>query len=67
MAKMKTRRAAAKRFTVTGSGKIRARHGGKSHLLAHKSRKRKRRLAKIRVLHPAMAEHAARALPYASK
>ena len=30
---MKTRRAAAKRFSKTGTGKIRARKGGKSHLL----------------------------------
>ncbi|MBR57218.1 MAG: 50S ribosomal protein L35 [Myxococcales bacterium] len=64
MPKMKTRRAAAKRYTVTGSGKIRGRHGGASHLLGHKTRKHKRRLKKNEVLNPAMASHAARALPY---
>ncbi len=44
MPKMKTRRAAAKRFRVTGTGKIMRRKAYKSHLLAKKARKRKRKL-----------------------
>jgi|UniRef100_A0A7C5PM56 large subunit ribosomal protein L35 len=50
MPKMKTCRAAAKRFRVTGSGKIIRRQQNRSHLLFHKSPKRKRRLSKTLVL-----------------
>jgi large subunit ribosomal protein L35 len=45
MPKMKTRRAAAKRYEVTGSGKIRRRRAGKNHLLQHKTARRKRSLS----------------------
>jgi len=44
MPKMKTNRAAAKRFRFTGSGKIRRSKASGSHLLTHKNRKRTRRL-----------------------
>lgn len=50
MPKMKTCRAAAKRFRVTGSGKIIRRQQNRSHLLFHKSPKRKRSLSNILVL-----------------
>jgi large subunit ribosomal protein L35 len=46
MPKMKTHRGAAKRFRTTGSGKIKRRKAYKSHILAKKTRKRKRRLRK---------------------
>ena len=46
MPKIKTRRAAAKRFSVTGSGAIRRNQAFKSHILEKKSRKRKRNLRK---------------------
>ena len=42
--KVKTNRSAAKRFKLTGSGKIKRARGGGSHLNAKKARKRKRRL-----------------------
>jgi large subunit ribosomal protein L35 len=42
--KVKTNRSAAKRFKLTGSGKVKRARGGGSHLNAKKSRKRKRRL-----------------------
>lgn len=45
MPKMKTRKAAAKRYEVTGSGKIRRRRAGKSHLLEHKSSRRLRSIS----------------------
>ena len=48
--KNKTRRAAAKRFKVTGSGKVVRRKAYKSHLTAKKSPARKRRLRKGAVL-----------------
>ena len=44
--KLKTKRAAAKRFKVTGSGKIMRRKAYKGHLTAKKSPNRKRRLRK---------------------
>ena len=44
MPKMKTHRGAAKRFKVTGSGKIRRRQVGMNHILEKKPSKRTRRL-----------------------
>ena len=44
MPKMKTSRAAAKRFKVTGSGKLVRNKAYKSHILTKKSQKRKRNL-----------------------
>lgn len=44
MAKMKTNRAAAKRFKLTGTGRVRRPKGGAQHNMNGKSRKRRRRL-----------------------
>lgn len=44
--KAKTRKAVAKRFKVTGSGKVLRRKQGKRHILQKKSSKRKRSLGK---------------------
>jgi len=44
MPKMKTNRSAAKRFKLTGSGKIARRRQGLRHILTKKNAKRKRRL-----------------------
>jgi large subunit ribosomal protein L35 len=44
--KAKTRKSVAKRFKVTGTGKILRRKQGKRHILTKKSRKRKRSLGK---------------------
>ena len=44
MPKMKTKSGAKKRFTLTGSGKIKRKHAYKSHILTKKSKKRKRNL-----------------------
>jgi large subunit ribosomal protein L35 len=41
--KQKTKKAAAKRFKVTGSGKVMRRHAMKSHNLEKKSAKRRRK------------------------
>lgn len=46
MPKMKSNRAAAKRFKKTGSGRIKRSKAYGSHLLGHKSPKRKRNLRK---------------------
>ncbi|MGB0327303.1 MAG: 50S ribosomal protein L35 [Akkermansiaceae bacterium] len=44
--KSKTRSSVAKRFKVTGTGKILRRKQGKRHILQKKNRKRKRNLGK---------------------
>ncbi len=44
MAKLKTHRGAAKRFKVTGTGKVKRSKGYKGHLLTSKSPKRGRNL-----------------------
>jgi large subunit ribosomal protein L35 len=46
MPKMKTHKGAAKRFKVTGTGKITRRKAFKNHILEKKSPKRKRNLSK---------------------
>jgi large subunit ribosomal protein L35 len=44
---MKSKSGAKKRFTVTGSGKIRRKHAYKSHILTKKTKKRKRALGQF--------------------
>ena len=44
MPKMKTKSGAKKRFTLTGTGKIKRKHAYKSHILTKKATKRKRNL-----------------------
>lgn len=46
IARRKTKKAVAKRFKVTGTGKVLRGHSSKRHLLASKSSKRKRQLGK---------------------
>ena len=46
MPKIKTNRSAAKRFSLTGSGKVRRRKQNLRHILTKKSAKRKRNLRK---------------------
>ena len=46
MPKQKTDRGAAKRFKVTGTGRLRRRQAMRSHLLEKKSSKRARRLGR---------------------
>ena len=65
MQKMKTRRAAAKRFTVTGSGKIKRNKAYNSHILEKKSPKRKSNLRKATMMLAADKKRAIKCLPYA--
>jgi large subunit ribosomal protein L35 len=44
---MKTNSGAKKRFTLTGTGKIKRKHAFKSHILTKKSTKRKRNLTHV--------------------
>ncbi len=45
MPKMKTKSGVKKRFTLTGTGKVKRHHAYHSHILTKKSKKRKRNLA----------------------
>ena len=51
MPKMKTKSSAKKRFTLTGSGKIKRKHAFKSHILTKKSKKRKLKLTHSGLVH----------------
>jgi large subunit ribosomal protein L35 len=53
MPKMKTHSGAAKRFRITGTGKVMRRRANKNHLLEHKPSRRTRRLSKELTLAPA--------------
>lgn len=64
MPKMKTNRAAAKRFKRTGSGKIRRMKANKSHILTKKTRKRKRNLRKSTILSDADLRRVKGMVPY---
>jgi large subunit ribosomal protein L35 len=50
IARRKTKKAVAKRFKVTATGKVLRGHAGRRHLLVSKNAKRKRQLAKSAVL-----------------
>jgi large subunit ribosomal protein L35 len=47
MPKMKTKSGAKKRFSLTGTGKVKRKHAFKSHILTKKSTKRKRNLTHV--------------------
>ncbi|HKJ86624.1 MAG TPA: 50S ribosomal protein L35 [Spirochaetia bacterium] len=64
MPKMKTRRAAAKRYKVTGTGKIKYKKQGLRHILTKKSPKRKRNLRKSGILSHPEEKRAKLLLPY---
>jgi large subunit ribosomal protein L35 len=64
MPKMKTKRAAAKRFQVTGSGKLKRMKAYKSHILTKKSRKTKRNLRKSTITDQTNAKVMKKILPY---
>ena len=53
MAKLKTNSGAKKRFTLTGSGKIKRTHAYHSHILTKKTKKRKRNLDHFALLEKA--------------
>ncbi len=63
MPKMKTNRAAAKRFRKTGTGKTRRNRAFSSHILTKKSAKRKRRLRKPTLASKADEKRIKRLLP----
>ncbi len=64
MPKMKTNRGAAKRFKLTGSGKIKRNKAYSSHILTKKSTKRKRGLRQSGLVDSANAKAIRKILPY---
>jgi len=64
MPKLKTHRGAAKRFKVTGTGKIKRWSGYKGHLLTGKSAKRTRRLRTASLVSHSECVNIKRLLPY---
>jgi large subunit ribosomal protein L35 len=63
MPKMKTKKAAAKRFKVLASGEIKRAHSGKRHILTKKERARKNKLKKSGLVHPSDKGLVIRCLP----
>jgi len=64
MPKMKTKRAAMKRFKKTGSGKLKRFHANHSHILTKKGPGRKRHLAESTEVSKANEKTVNRMLPY---
>ncbi|GMV99194.1 MAG: 50S ribosomal protein L35 [Candidatus Hydrogenedentota bacterium] len=64
MPKMKTNKAAKKRFRVTKNGKVLRKQAGVRHILTKKSAKRKRNLHKTTLLSEAESDRVRRLLPY---
>merc|ERR1711924_254106 len=65
--KMKTRKSAAKRFKVTGTGRVIRRQCGKQHLNEKKSRNRKNGLSSYKKVSESDMAHVIKCLPYKSK
>jgi large subunit ribosomal protein L35 len=51
MPKLKTKSSAKKRFTLTGTGKLKRKHAFKSHILTKKTKKQKRNLTHVGLVH----------------
>ena len=64
MPKIKTRKSAAKRYRISGSGKVQYKKQGLRHILTKKKRKRKRALRHSGVLSPAETKRAKILVPY---
>ena len=64
MPKMKTSSSAAKRFKVTGTGKLKRAKAYKSHIMTKKTRKRKRNLRKAAITDATNVKNMKKILPY---
>lgn len=64
MPKIKTNRAAAKRFRVTASGKVKRNKAYKSHILSTKGKKRKRKLRQGTLVAAAEQKNIKKLIPY---
>jgi large subunit ribosomal protein L35 len=65
--KLKTHKATAKRFRVTGTGKIMRTKGGKSHLRRRSSKRTKSQFDKMQDVSPGDAKRVKRLAPYLRK
>lgn len=65
MPKMKTKKSVAKRFKVTGSGKLKRAKAFKSHILTKKSTKTKRNLRKTGYVSETQEKTMKTLMPYA--
>ena len=63
--KLKTHKGAAKRFKVTGTGKIKRRHAFARHILTKKTSGRKRKLGNATIVDDADVKSVRDMLPYA--
>lgn len=64
MPKMKTKRAAAKRYKLTGKGKIKIKRNNLRHILTKNSSDSKRKKRKTGYVHESDVRQAKRMLPY---
>jgi len=64
MPKMKTHRGAAKRFTITGSGKVKRFKANKSHIMTGKPSKRTRGLRQGTLVDKTQEANVKKLLPY---
>jgi large subunit ribosomal protein L35 len=64
MPKLKTHRGAAKRFSLTGTGKVKRSRAFTSHILTSKTRKRKRNLRQSALVHETNQPAIKRMIPY---
>jgi large subunit ribosomal protein L35 len=64
MPKIKTHRGAAKRFSLTGTGRVKRSKAYASHILTTKTRKRKRNLRKPAILDKTDERQIKRLIPY---
>jgi large subunit ribosomal protein L35 len=62
--KLKTNRSAAKRFRLTGSGKIKRNKGFKRHILSSKNKKRKRHLRQPTTVSAVESKNIRQLIPY---
>jgi large subunit ribosomal protein L35 len=64
MPKLKTRKAASKRYKVTGNNNFLRRHAYKGHLLMKKSNRQKRKLSQVILVNPSDVKPIKLMLPY---
>jgi large subunit ribosomal protein L35 len=64
MPKLKTRKAASKRYKVTGNNNFLRRHAYKGHLLMKKSNRQKRKLSQLILVNPSDVKPIKLMLPY---
>jgi len=64
MPKLKTRKAASKRYKITGTNNFLRRHAYKGHLLMKKSNRQKRKLSQVILVNPRDVKPIKLMLPY---